>query len=244
MPSLLLTRSHADNLAIAPLFEQRGMVVHSVPLIEFRPIPRDACGMRQVRRLAGSEPVLLTSAYAADLWLDLRESEFREHPPEAYYLVGERSAQLVRESDPGIPIRAVAPSAEELLRDASFEGVERILYPCSTGRLDTLPRGLEERGVEVIELPLYTPAIPAGSGALLREILANAAEPLVIAFFSPSAVSNFFSLTPVIPRNSIFAAIGGTTARALREHGISMVIVPEQPSAEALAGALSGSGDR
>lgn len=243
MPSILLTRSVDDNRESAPFFERRGFTVLSVPMIELRPLPKDQCGMRTMRRLAGGEPVLLTSAFATDLWLDLRETDFREETPEAYYVVGSESARLLRDGDPDIPIRAVVHSAAELT-EVNFGGVERLLYPCSTERRQEAVEGLRERGIDVVELPLYSPALPAGSREQLSEALAGAGLPLFIAFFSPSAVRNFFSLVSDIPRNAIFAAIGPTTAGALREHGIGEVILPDHPGAEALAGALAGIGDR
>jgi|GEM_PF-1665755 len=238
LPSVILTRSDEDNRAIAPYFGARGFVVHSVPMIELRPLPADQCGLRSVRRLAGGEPVLLTSAYAADLWLDLRETDFREHVPSGYYVVGRRSAALLRDGDPEVPVLAVADSGEELLR-GSFQGVRRLLYPCSTERRDPLVNGLRGRGVDVVELPLYSPVIPAGSRLLLSETFAAAEAPVAIAFFSPSAVRNFFNLAPDIPRNTIFAAIGRTTAGALEERGIRDIVLPEHPDAEALAAILS-----
>lgn len=239
MPSILLTRSAEDNTRIAPLFESRGFEVYSVPMIELRPIPKDACGVRQVKRLAGGEPVLLTSAYATELWLDLRETDFHEHAPAGYYVVGRTSAELLREGDPDSPIITIASSGEELLGDERLAGIERILYPCSTERRDTLVEGLRARGIDVIDLPLYSPALPFESRSRLPQILTSVEKPLVIAFFSPSAVGHFFSLSPDIPPNTIFAAIGGTTSAALHERGVEQVVQPEHPSAEALAEALA-----
>jgi uroporphyrinogen-III synthase len=153
MPSIILTRTADDNRESAHHFEARGWRVHSAPMIELRAIPRDACGIRSVKRLAGGEPVLITSAHAADLWLDMRETEFAEENPEAYYVVGRRSAEILRQSDPDVPIRVVARSGEDLLA-ADFGGVGRLLYPCSAERRDTLVEGLRQRGVDVIDLPL------------------------------------------------------------------------------------------
>lgn len=235
--AVILTRTEEENRRIAPLFASRGFVVHSLPMIELRPLAHDACGIRSIRRLAGGEPVLITSAYAADLWLDLRETDFREHTPRAYYVVGERSAQLLRESDPEVPIVAVADSGEDLLR-GSFDGVREMLYPCSTERRDQIVDGLRDRGVDVVELPLYAPALPAGSRDHLGSLWGVLEHPAAILFFSPSAVTSFFSLRPRIPDDLIFAAVGGTTAEALRREGITSILVPERPSAESLAALL------
>jgi len=242
MPSVILTRSADDNRAVAPLFEARGCAVHSAPMIELRPLPKDMCGLRSVRRLAGGERVLITSAYAAELWLDLRETDFHEHPPAGYLVVGETSAALLRESDPDVPIEAVAGSADELLRDERVAGRAaegRILYPCSTERRDTLVDGLARLGFDLVELPLYSPVRPADARANLQAALADATPPLGIAFFSPSAVAHFFTLGVQLPGHVVIGAIGATTAGALAGRGIADPVVPERPDAGALAGALA-----
>ncbi|HVZ39873.1 MAG TPA: uroporphyrinogen-III synthase [Candidatus Kapabacteria bacterium] len=236
--SVLLTRSAGENARTAPFFEARGFTVYSVPMVELRPIPKDACGVRQVRRLAGGEPVLLTSAFAADQWLDLRETDFHEHAPAAYYVVGERSAALLREGDPDVPIAACEGSAEELATDA-FAGVHRLLYPCSTEHRDELPARLRAAGVEVIEMPIYSPVLPTAAGSLLPRTIAAMDAPFAVAFFSPSAVRNFFALAPDVPPSTIFCAIGTTTAEALRHQGAAPAVIAAHPSAQALAEALA-----
>jgi uroporphyrinogen-III synthase len=247
MSSIILTRSADDNRAIAPLFEARGFVVLSAPMIELRPLPKDMCGLRSVRRLAGGEEVLITSAYAADLWLDLRETDFHEHPPAGYYVVGEKSAALLRDGDPETPILAVADSGDELLGHPSLAvdaGGRRLLYPCSAGRRDALVDGLAARGFDVIELPLYAPVRPADARdsllAALASATASATSPLAIAFFSPSAVESFFSLGVPLPSDAIIAAIGPTTADALAARGVGATVVAGSPRAEAMAEVLAG----
>ena len=223
---------------MAPLFGAQGFAVVDMPLVELRPIAGDACGTRQVRRLAGGEPVLLTSAFATDLWLDLRESEFREHTPRAYYVVGRRSARLLAESDPDVPIAAVAESGEQLLTN-DFQDVRTLLYPCSTARRDAVVDALVARGIDVVELPLYSPALPDGARERLAGALAADARPVAIVFFSPSAVDNFFRLSPVIPSGAIFGAIGETTAGVLRAHGVASPVVAEHPDPALLARMLA-----
>ncbi len=242
MPSVILTRSADDNRAVAPLFEARGCAVYSAPMIELRPLPKDMCGLRSVRRLAGGERVLITSAYAAELWLDLRETDFHEHPPAGYLVVGETSAALLREGDPDVPIDAVAPSADDLLRHERVAGRVmggRILYPCSTERRDTLVDGLAGLGIDLVELPLYSPVRPADARPTLLAALADAGPQLGIAFFSPSAVTNFFTLGIQLPDRVVIGAIGATTAAALAGRGIANPVLPEHPGADALAGALA-----
>lgn len=237
MPTVVLTRTAAENARTAPLFEAQGLTVRSAPLIELRALDADACGLRAVRRLAGGEPVLLTSAFATDLWLDLRETDFREHAPAGYYVVGRRSADLLREGDPGVPIVVVADSGESLLA-SDLSGVRSLLYPCSAERRDTLVDGLRARDIDVVDMPMYYPALPADAERNLREAIESNA-PIAIACFSPSAVENFFRLVPDPPPGTIFAAVGPTTAAALSRHGAGDIVMPDVPSAEALALALA-----
>ena len=229
MPSIILTRTADDNRESAHHFESRGWRVFSAPMIELRAIPRDACGIRSVRRLAGGEPVLITSAHAAELWLDMRETEFADDAPEAYYVVGRRSAEILRQADPDIPIRVVARTGEELLA-TDFTGVARLLYPCSAERRDTLVEGLQARGIDLVDLPLYRPILPPDAAKRLDDALAEAASPVVIAFYSPSAVRNFHSLAPVLPEHVRHAAIGATTAATLREIGIEPLVADSSGS--------------
>jgi len=229
MPTVILTRSHRENSRIAPLFESRGFAVRSAPMIELRRItsvPPD------LFELSGDATVLLTSAFATGIWLDLRGT--LPVPPAAYLVVGRRSAKLLTESDPDVPIVAVADSAAELLQRIP-ERHGRILYPCSAERRDETVDELRSREIELVEIPLYSPTLPEHAAETLADATSNAPPPIVFAFFSPSAARNFFSLNPVIPSNAIFAAIGRTTAEALREHGAERVIVPGIPESETLA---------
>jgi uroporphyrinogen-III synthase len=239
MPSIILTRSLEDNLQTAPLFEERGFTVHSAPMIELRPVARDVWMVRAAKQITRRESVLLTSVHATEIWLEMRKQEFRGIEPQGYYVVGETSARMLRAADPAVPVRAVASSGEELL-NAGFDGVTGMIYPCSARRRGALVDALRRHGIKIIELPLYMPDRPESSHQVLRQALDDArkAPPVILAFFSISAVENFFSLPVDIPEGAIFAAIGKTTAEALRERGVSAVVLPDAPSAEALADAL------
>ena len=52
-----------------------------------------------------------------------------------------------------------------------------------------------------------------------------------VLFFSPSAVRSFFSANTV-PDNVICFAVGGTTARTVREYGSYTVVTSASPSQE------------
>jgi uroporphyrinogen-III synthase len=240
MPSVILTRSDEENQRCAPHFEAHGLRLLSAPMIELRPIVLDGDEVADTLRNASGAGILLTSSFATRLWLRLRREMPGNLEVAGYYIVGERSAKLLREADPEVPVRLVADSALEFLSQP-LEGVQRLIYPCSAMRRDEMVSGLAGRGVAVLELPLYAPERPAGSHEVLRRAAADAEMPIALCFFSPSAVENFFSLpTDFLPGGIFFAAIGETTAESLRRYGVRDVIMPATPESAALAESVAG----
>jgi uroporphyrinogen-III synthase len=240
MPSVILTRSDEENHRCARLFEAYGLHVVSAPMIELRPIALAGDEIATVLRNASGAGVLLTSSFATQLWLRLRQEMQGDLDVAGYYVVGERSAMLLQEADPAVPVRAIAGSALEFLQQP-LDGVQRLIYPCSVMRRDEMVSGLAARGVAVLELPLYAPERPVGSHEVLRRAVADAGMPIALCFFSPSAVDNFFSLpADFLPGGIFFAAIGETTAESLRRYGVWDVIMPATPDSATLAESVAG----
>jgi len=112
------------------------------------------------------------------------------------------------------------------------------------GRLAAILRG---QGAEVIEMPVIDIEPLPMSGDEIGdgiEILLDNRDGLVV-FTSPNSVREFFLVLFAAIQSDAralagwkVAAIGGSTARALAEHGISADIVPEKAVAESLLEAL------
>jgi uroporphyrinogen-III synthase len=184
--------------------------------------------------------VLVTSAHAAERWLALRRTAFADDAPAHYLVVGASAARALAEGDPMVPVLAVVPMASAL-ESAIPSAVRRLVYPCSTARRSEGIEIFRSRGIEVVEIPLYEPVLPAGAGARLADVLARTSPPHVIVFFSPSAVANWFSLRSDILPDSIFVAIGPTTADALRAHGVTDVTTATGTGGASLAEAIDRS---
>ncbi|HEV2489655.1 MAG TPA: uroporphyrinogen-III synthase [Candidatus Acidoferrales bacterium] len=103
---------------------------------------------------------------------------------------------------------------------------------------------LRDVGAEVTEVVAYRTCMPESlAGAQLDEVLSSGADCFVFA--SPSAFENFVKSaggdeTRRLAEASVFAAIGPTTAAAIRAGGIPCRIEAPKSTSESLAGAIAG----
>lgn len=236
-PHILLTRPASETERSLQLYQHLGLPVHSVPLVELASCPLDP---ERLRSLLDQpfDALLLTSGTAAERWFDCRLSVARCR----WLVVGERAAAVIRRNNLDGEILTVQPSGAALLEwvDRMTDGrPRRVIYPCSADRTNALVDGLRRRGVDVEEVHLYRPELPAHAPDQLRATLDEVAgSPVVFMFHSPSAVLNFFRCNWEAPAGAIFAAIGPTTAAPLRERGLDP-LVPAQPTDTDLAEAIA-----
>ncbi len=97
---------------------------------------------------------------------------------------------------------------------------------------------LRELGLDVLSWPAVSVAPPADPQPL-AEALSRAQALDWMIFASRHAVAAVTARLPVRPRSLRVAAVGASTAAALRERGWQAEIVPEQASAAALVEALA-----
>jgi uroporphyrinogen-III synthase len=102
---------------------------------------------------------------------------------------------------------------------------------------------LRDAGAEVTEVIAYRTFLPESlAGQQLSEVLSSGADCFVFA--SPSAFENFVkSVGPAEARRlaaaSVFAALGPTTASAVRASGIPCKIEALKPTTESLSAAIA-----
>ena len=105
-----------------------------------------------------------------------------------------------------------------------------------------MSKALREAGAQVTEVVAYRTAAPkAMDAALLARV--RRCEVDAIVFASPSAFQNFAGLLSDADLAQLsarvqFAAIGPTTARAMRNSGIRVGIEATEPSAAGISDAL------
>jgi uroporphyrinogen-III synthase len=250
--TILLTRAREESEAFCVILEGAGFFVENAPLQEAISLLDEAALRAAIASILASEGILLTSArsvrylLAPALALLKEDAEasalFRAHLAERCYCVGEATAQACRAigiSSPHLPERHDAKgllaflAARDLLHG-------RFVFPCSALAREALVEGICEGGGEVRRLPCYTmrplPLSEAHQMALLASRIG------VVALCSPSQLVSFRSSLgaswSALPASLRWAAIGETTAQALKEAGLRPWLIAPQANLAAYALAI------
>ena len=136
--------------------------------------------------------------------------------------------------DIDVQLTATPHSAEGLIAGlAPVAARSHFLYPRAARVLPTLVDGLRQLGARVTDVTAYATR-PVTLGA---EFAAALAKSDCVVFCSPSAIHAALAFKPVLATRAI-ACIGPATAAAATSAGLPVAILPEQPTAGALADAL------
>jgi uroporphyrinogen-III synthase len=148
------------------------------------------------------------------------------------YVVGPKTAD--RFADLGLEARgAEAGNAERLAALIAEDAPRgRLLFLSGSRRRDTLPEGLRAAGVAFDELVVYETHLRSD-----LQLPGPAACPWLV-FFSPSGLEAVRRAGAGPLSGYSCAAIGPTTAAALRAAGVDVAAVAEAPSPEGLVRAL------
>lgn len=189
-----------------------------LPCIEVRAEQEPA--LVEARRLAReSDLILITSARAVRLlWPE------GGMPTIPAAVVGEATARAVDEAGGSVAVRGGGDGDD--LVDLLVEGVagERIFFPSARAADPSRARRLTEAGARVETRVVYT-TVPIAPGS----------DPVEAAVFgSPTSVEGWLR-SRELAGLELVAAMGTTTAHALREKGRQPDVVPTRPSVEAIA---------
>jgi uroporphyrinogen-III synthase len=114
---------------------------------------------------------------------------------------------------------ATSENARALAEEMLKHDIEQAYYFCGNIRRDELPAILQANGVSVREMELYrTEATPEKIDRIYDGVI----------YFSPSAVSSYFSVNEIPPHTTCFA-IGETTATAIREQTTNDIVIAAKP---------------
>jgi uroporphyrinogen-III synthase len=200
------------------------LIAHSLvpvllPCIAISPSPADVLdGIR--RQAADTDLIVVTSARAVRVtWPN------GDMPPTPVAAVGPATAAAVEDAG-GVVHTVGSDGAAALVRGIEVAGM-RVVFPHARAADPSTTAALEAKGATVFAAPAYdTIPIAPGDGKVKAAI-----------FGSPSAVDGWLMRRPL--DGLIVAAMGNTTATALRVRGVDDPVVPARPGIEELASALA-----
>jgi uroporphyrinogen III methyltransferase/synthase len=246
---VVVTRAPEQAADPVAALERLGAEVVLMPTVEFAP-PEDWQLLdAQLRKLEAFDAILFTSKNAVRYILArCRSLGIRCETFSGARLiaaVGPGTAQAAKEDGLRVDYVAKNHTGEALARELASElRGRRVLLPRSDRADDRLPAALREADAEVTEVVAYRTTAPKAIDPQALERLRRAQVDAVI-FASPSAFHNLSAWIPAgelaaLAQRVQFAAIGPTTARALREAGARVEIEAADTSAAALADAIAG----
>ncbi len=148
----------------------------------------------------------------------------RNKPDWTIYCVGDFTRKRAEAAFDEARIAGTERNAGDLAVKMIGDKVKRAVFFCGDQRRDVLPDKLKEFGIPMQELVVYqTQATPVRLKKVYDAVL----------FFSPTAVTSFFSIN-TLSRQTVLFALGGTTAGALRRFSSKEVMLPPAPDKASL----------
>jgi uroporphyrinogen-III synthase len=244
LPKVLLTRPRtrsSDDDDLHRILNGAGIIIEEIPMISFS-LPPDLTELDSALNYAarGEFDSIILSSPTAVFYFEQRSRELglidalRKNA--RFGAVGEATAREL--SLLGFVIHFPIPAeggSKELISSFSkndLSGKNILLLQSQIG-LNTLENSFREIGALPERVTLYHTNGPTPVDAMrLIALLQNNDRPNVIAFFSPSAVTNFAETlagTGLLDNLPALAAIGKTTAQAIQEtfHRAPEIIAPK-----------------
>lgn len=200
----------------------QAVYIDTISFIETEPILNIEVQQEIELALLESATVVFTSMNAVEA---VATYMIDEQPDWAIYCMGNATMQLVKKYFGDNTIAGTASDAAALADTIVEDGhAHEVIFFCGDQRRNELPDRLLANEIEVNEIEVYR-TIPVDHKISKRY---NG-----ILFFSPSAVESFFSKNKV-NEQTIFFAIGNTTAAAIKKHSANPVIISDEPGKENL----------
>lgn len=246
---IVITRAPDQAVEMTRTLEGLGAEVLLMPTVEFAP-PEDWQKLdAQLRELDGLDAILFLSRNAVryvfgrcrELGIKCEALQSKKCMIAA---VGQGTAQAIESEGFRVDYVAKNQSGESLVSElGSRVAGRKVLLPRSDRGDERLSKALHDAGAQVAEVVAYRTASPE---EIDRELLSRVREAKVdaIVFASPSAFQTFADCMgrdelATLSTRIRFAAIGPTTANAMRNAGARVGIQSVEPSAAGVANSLA-----
>ena len=240
---IVVTRARAQASSFAAILESYGAHTIQFPTIEIRPILENHALDKAIARLSDYDWVIFTSVNAVEIFYSqLRENsaDVRSFGKAQICAVGPKTVEalnrigILPDFVPSQSRGAAIANEMENLAEKS------VLLPCARIAPEDLPNGLREKGAIVRAIPIYDTVKTEGKGREELEKGIMDSEIDMVTFTSSSTVTNFVEMfdqhyPEVILAKVRIAAIGPSTAEAVKRCGLKVDVMPSEASVEALA---------
>jgi len=208
-PSILVTGTDAEP------FQKEGNVIHQ-PLIQIEEIKDNPLLKTALLHLNQFDWIFFTSGHTVHLFfkaLNNMENDSRALATLKIASIGQATSGALKQYGIVPDLQAGRESSEGLIKDIEIKEITsgKVLIPRSDLGLPVLPLGLSELGWEVTTLSMYRNTYPDGLQPL------DLSKIQVIAFSSPSCVTNFVRLYGAIPKDKKFILRGNETKKRFLE---------------------------
>ena len=235
---VVITRDEETNARWQGQLERSGFDVYSLPCIHTAPLEPPLSCTTLLQQLNTFDWIIFTSASAVRYFTTLMRNHSATTPQSVsahIAVVGEDSAQTAKEAGWQVTFKPTAADSETLAREIPINSSSKLLWPRSARAPRDLAEILEQRGAEVVDVPIYTTEPVSNPDSKFDEMLKTEKVSAII-FASPSAIEGFRHRVgekvwqaaldiPVI-------ATGERTATAARDFGFRQITTAGQPTIE------------
>jgi uroporphyrinogen III methyltransferase/synthase len=247
---IVLTRSPEQSVALLRALNDSGAEVSVLPCVEFLEVENFALIDDAVRRLGEFDWLMFTSQNAVKFF-SRRLRELRcdpislSEPRPRVAAIGPATRDAAIKSGWDVElivggIRSGAGFANKIVGKAKGK---KILLPQSDLAPPHIAERLREAGANITSVVAYRTCVPKSlDGEELARVRREGAD--VVVFASPSALRNFALVVgresfARLGEQSAFAAIGPTTARAIRDAGVPVAMEAAKPNSYEIIKAMT-----
>ncbi|MDW8347351.1 MAG: uroporphyrinogen-III synthase [Bacteroidia bacterium] len=232
--NILISQSQTDKAAYDALETKYGVKVHFKPFITIKPVSMKVFRAQKVNILSYTA-IIFTSKNAVDIFFNFCKELRIEMPADMkYFCVNETTANYIQHHVQMRKRKVFVGKGnnQDLFPLFKKHSSEKYLYPCSEIRKSDIPDFMKQNNILCKELIIYETV-----SADLKDLNINDYQ--LIAFFSPSGVTALKENFPNYKQdNTLFAAFGSTTAKAIQEANFRVDIQAPIPQIPSMVGAI------
>ena len=239
---IVVTRARAQASGFSELLESYGAHTIQFPTIEIQPILDNLALDKAIICLSDYDWVIFTSVNAVEIFYSqLRENsaDVRSFGKAQICAVGPKTVEALNRI--GILADFVPSRSQGAAIANEMENLagKRVLLPCAKIAPKDLPTALHEKCAVIHTIPIYDTIKTEGKGREELEKGIIGGEIDMVTFTSSSTVTNFVEMfdqhrPEVVLAKVRIAAIGPSTAEAVKRCGLKVDVMPSEASIEAL----------